>query len=147
MQKSQQTPQKTRPHSKGTKTCPQRQSATTKARNRDRAGKIGAKRPRNSMTKIDLYPKWRDQDGRCCWCGRDTLYLDRQYGRIWFTPNPPEDNIQKRTATREHIIPVSKGGSNYPKNILCACTECNHKRGDNEDALELHPTLAHLVKK
>ena len=34
-------------------------------------------------------------------------------------------------ATLDHIVPVSKGGTNQPRNFVVACYECNAKRRDN----------------
>ena len=31
--------------------------------------------------------------------------------------------------TKEHIVPKSKGGSNYGKNISISCNSCNNLRG------------------
>lgn len=33
----------------------------------------------------------------------------------------------------DHIIPISKGGTNYPNNIACACRTCNRLKGDRLD--------------
>ena len=32
--------------------------------------------------------------------------------------------------TREHVIPISKGGCNHAHNIIHVCESCNHKRGN-----------------
>lgn len=32
--------------------------------------------------------------------------------------------------TIDHVIPLSKGGSNKVKNIVLACESCNHEKGD-----------------
>lgn len=29
----------------------------------------------------------------------------------------------------EHIVPLSRGGSNWPENIACACADCNLRKG------------------
>lgn len=64
--------------------------------------------------RVDL-PQWLkvkllNQSNRCCWCGA-TLTL--------------------RTATWEHRVPLSKGGTNDEHNLVLACAKCNHERGDD----------------
>jgi hypothetical protein len=46
--------------------------------------------------------KWNNQ---CAYCGN-------------------EENL-----TLDHITPRSKGGSDRATNVLCACNECNHSKG------------------
>ncbi|MHB1846153.1 MAG: HNH endonuclease [Deltaproteobacteria bacterium] len=45
----------------------------------------------------------------CCFCGKA------------LTP---------RTATLEHILPRSRGGTDEPRNLTLSCAACNHGRGD-----------------
>ncbi|WP_123042956.1 HNH endonuclease [Cohnella candidum] len=33
-------------------------------------------------------------------------------------------------STVDHIVPSSKGGSDHPRNLLAACSDCNSKRGN-----------------
>ena len=33
--------------------------------------------------------------------------------------------------TLDHIIPQSKGGTNFTKNIVCCCHSCNQSKGHN----------------
>ena len=47
---------------------------------------------------------------RCCYCNR------------------PFD--KKNKATKEHILPKSKGGDNTLKNLMPCCFECNNIRSD-----------------
>ncbi|WP_082867003.1 HNH endonuclease signature motif containing protein [Paenibacillus elgii] len=42
--------------------------------------------------------------------------------------------------TIDHIVPVSMGGTNYYKNLICSCKECNSKRG-NMAIKEFHELL------
>ena len=37
--------------------------------------------------------------------------------------------LSRRRATKDHVIPVSKGGSNAKKNIVDACRKCNSEKG------------------
>lgn len=32
-------------------------------------------------------------------------------------------------ATRDHVVPKSRGGSNDPSNIALSCAECNQEKG------------------
>lgn len=52
------------------------------------------------------------QNWRCCWCGCHTV---------------PE-NGKANSATIEHVIPRSKGGSNDPSNYAMSCNTCNQAR-------------------
>jgi hypothetical protein len=38
----------------------------------------------------------------------------------------------KNTATAEHLLPKSHGGTYHPKNILIICYECNQQRGNTD---------------
>jgi 5-methylcytosine-specific restriction endonuclease McrA len=51
----------------------------------------------------DILSKMESQGGLCVWCGR-----------------PYGDNYEI-----DHVVPVSRGGSNAPANIAVACFECN----------------------
>ncbi|QKQ77901.1 HNH endonuclease [Nostoc sp. TCL240-02] len=46
---------------------------------------------------------------QCFWCGCD---------------------LAPETLTIDHLIPLSKGGSNKLNNLRTACKGCNNKRGD-----------------
>ena len=55
----------------------------------------------------DVSTKLAEQGGKCFWCEVD---LDGVYHV-------------------DHIVPVSKGGSNWPSNICCSCPPCNLRKG------------------
>lgn len=76
---------------------------------------------------VDLTSLYRRQKGRCHWC-RQPMHLGMD--------NAPS------MATRDHIIPKSRGGSNFMRlgkskrktcNVVAACKDCNTRRG-NMDA-------------
>ena len=66
-------------------------------------------------TRLTLYQK---QQGLCFWCGRKLIL-------------PVSGNADQRvnTATMDHLIPKSKGGSNRSGNFVVACPGCNRSRG------------------
>lgn len=39
--------------------------------------------------------------------------------------------LDKQTATVDHKIPLSKGGSNHRNNLCLSCLDCNRKRADS----------------
>lgn len=55
-----------------------------------------------TFTFADVRCQFDVQGGRCYWCSRP---LDRYHA--------------------DHVIPLSRGGSNYPDNIVVACPSCN----------------------
>lgn len=66
--------------------------------------------------------KWKTEErktGRvqCHWCGRQFVSFAE--------------------TTADHVIPLSKGGSNGYDNIVLACNPCNTARSNNVDAAEL----------
>lgn len=63
---------------------------------------------------------YNEQRGRCFWCGIGTrLPADSALSSRHLSP-----------ATTEHLIPKSHGGGNHRSNIVSACANCNHKRGN-----------------
>lgn len=39
-------------------------------------------------------------------------------------------HVGKEGLTIDHIVPVSKGGTNDPKNLQAMCFDCNNQKGD-----------------
>lgn len=44
-------------------------------------------------------------------------------GRCWMCGGPYEH--------LDHVIPVVRGGTNWPANLRPACADCNHRKGSN----------------
>lgn len=58
-------------------------------------------------TADDIQCQFRAQKGRCWWCGcklKDGFHVD-------------------------HLIPLSRGGSNSPENLVISCPSCNSSKG------------------
>ena len=41
-----------------------------------------------------------------------------------------EKKLDEKTATSDHIIPISEGGNNTQVNLMVCCFECNNERGN-----------------
>ena len=67
------------------------------------------------MSKRIVFPQeirlkaYNQSEGRCVYCGRFV----------------PFDEM-----TIDHIVPLSKGGTNYEENLQCCCKECNLMKQD-----------------
>jgi 5-methylcytosine-specific restriction endonuclease McrA len=91
-------------HSKRTQAW--RKENPTKAQaqwRRNRARRVGAE---GRHTWEDVASKYQAQDGRCWWCNckvGDSYAVD-------------------------HVIPVSRGGSDNPENIVITCPNCNRRK-------------------
>jgi len=44
---------------------------------------------------------------------------------------------QKLSLTIEHAVPISKGGTHTKNNVVPACFQCNSRRGNNPNLLQL----------
>lgn len=76
----------------------------------------------------EVWERLVSRDGACCWyCGRPLIL---------------------ETATAEHLVPVSQGGTNHLHNLVLACHPCNQANGAHPVALKVrhrerhHRTLA-----
>ena len=67
----------------------------------------------NTLTAEEWQAILEAHDFRCAYCGRSLLDL--------FTP-----------PTRDHVIPISKGGDNTKENVVPACKSCNSRKGDGK---------------
>jgi 5-methylcytosine-specific restriction endonuclease McrA len=59
-------------------------------------------------TKEDVQRQYQAQKGKCYWCGKDV------------------SNVYHL----DHVIPLAKGGSNGPENLVIACPSCNLSKRD-----------------
>lgn len=81
---------------------------------------------------VDLAELFYKQRGLCYWC-KGAMSLDC--------------SNDDRSATREHLIPKSRGGKTFVKksgrrqrNVVAACKKCNNSRG-NMDAHVFKSTM------
>lgn len=43
-----------------------------------------------------------------------------------------EDDVSRKTATLDHVLPTSHGGKTTWENTVCACASCNANKGNNK---------------
>ena len=59
------------------------------------------------------------------------LLCERFAWRCGYCGCPVVDRAnEKNTVTPDHVIPLSKGGSNFIWNLIPACWDCNNQKGD-----------------
>ena len=56
------------------------------------------------------------QNWRCCWCGRYTSIFRNR----------------RNSATIEHVLPKSQGGTDDWENLAMSCARCNSNRGSKD---------------
>ena len=61
---------------------------------------------------------WKRADGKCYFCDCQTHLMSGN-----------QTKMNSNTATREHLIPKSEGGSNRVPNLVLSCHKCNKHRG------------------
>lgn len=62
-----------------------------------------------------------------------------------------EKDIKYSLATKDHVVPKSKGGKNHDSNIVLSCKKCNNKKASkfpffNVNGSEVKPTLLNEVE-
>lgn len=73
------------------------------------------------MSRVSLETLHTRDGGVCHYCKCETILPEG-------IDNPYNDNL----ATREHIVPRSKGGTWDMFNLVLACRACNGARGNND---------------
>lgn len=76
-------------------------------RAKSRRSRRRRKRAKGSYTAEDIRLQYNKQDGLCYWCMEEL-----------------SDKFH-----RDHYLPIAKGGTNYPDNIVLSCPHCNLSRG------------------
>jgi 5-methylcytosine-specific restriction endonuclease McrA len=74
--------------------------------------------PTPSLTNTALFAR----DGALC------MYCGKEYSR--------------HSLTRDHVIPLSKGGRDIWENVVCACFHCNSRKGNRTPQQASMPLLA-----
>lgn len=74
---------------------------------RARANNARKRNADGTHTITDVHQKYEEQGAKCYWCKK------------------PLNGVYHV----DHIIPISKGGSNCPANIACSCPFCNLSKG------------------
>lgn len=62
-----------------------------------------------SHTITDMRRQYKAQKGLCWWCSKPVKWDDRH---------------------DDHLIPLSKGGTDWPNNIVISCAHCNLSKND-----------------
>jgi 5-methylcytosine-specific restriction endonuclease McrA len=84
------------------------------------------RRFRRQVTNTFLFARDRY---RCQYCGRAAIEL-----------RPRE------ALTRDHLVPLSRGGTNHWSNVVTACSTCNARKGNQlPEEIGMHP-LSHPVE-
>ena len=89
---------------------------TNRASCTDRQNKRNATLYSVFVEDVSLQFLFERDDGRCQLCGFELSMATK-----W--PHP-------RTPTRDHIVPLSKGGTHERGNLQLACAECNVRKGN-----------------
>lgn len=79
-----------------------------KRRVKEQARRARARKAEGKFTVADIERITKAQNGLCACCRKD------------------------RKLTIDHIVPLSKGGSNWPSNIQMLCSPCNTRKNDKD---------------
>jgi 5-methylcytosine-specific restriction endonuclease McrA len=56
--------------------------------------------------------------------------IERDEGRCRFCGSQCSDDWPMDRLTIDHLLPTSRGGKNELENLVVACWQCNHRKGD-----------------
>lgn len=86
---------------------PEQAKAISAKRNaKRRALKVNAE---GTHTIADMRRQYDAQKGKCWWCGKPVAWEDRH---------------------DDHLIPLNRGGTNWPNNMVVSCAKCNMSKHD-----------------
>ncbi|AEO93417.1 HNH endonuclease [Bacillus phage G] len=72
----------------------------------------------------------------CCSCGLEGRFFAKERGNesypYHFNLYAVNDKGEEVLMTKDHIVPVSKGGKNHISNYQTMCIICNEKKGNQE---------------
>lgn len=97
--------EKNRQNSRDWRKTPHGKILMRDAKRRRRAKRLGAG---GTHKAIDIVLQYKSQKGRCWHCGKA---LNGKY-------------------EVDHLIPLDRGGSDWPSNLVCSCQRCNRSKGN-----------------
>jgi 5-methylcytosine-specific restriction endonuclease McrA len=73
----------------------------------------------------------------------NTFLFARDRYRCQYCGRAQADLKPRESLTRDHLIPLSRGGSNDWKNVVTACSPCNARKGSRlPEEIGMHPLHA-----
>ncbi|HEU4565966.1 MAG TPA: HNH endonuclease [Gemmatimonadaceae bacterium] len=73
----------------------------------------------------------------------NTFLFARDHYRCQYCGRPGAELKHRESLTRDHLIPLSRGGTNEWTNVVTACSSCNARKGNRLPAeIGMHPMQA-----